>query len=170
MTATEIETNRLPIQEEASGEIRPYDVKRVRIRRLGTATLLGLNTSAAEGLMGSPTFWDFMREHGQQPRELSDKELHGGLFSDRQVVLTPLEIEGRPVEPLSDDGIIEFARMCVEGKIVREWETTTPREAAMNGVIVLDNTDAMPDSKYDTGPHYVDVLASSIPGYERKAS
>jgi hypothetical protein len=142
-----------------------HDVKRIRIGQYSGRVLLGLNQPAARDLMGTPTFWYHMDAQGQIPIFLRPDEMVDGLFSHAQAVLMPKVVDGERGPDLSEQQIGDFARMCVEGKIVRRW-AVPEAEAARHGVIVCDNRQALPDGPFDSGPQHSDVIAASLIHYE----
>lgn len=156
--------------ESLQSEVTPWpsDVKRIRIGQFGGRLLLGLNGPAARDLMSTPAFWYHMDDLGQVPIFLREDEMNPAYFSHRQAVLAPKRTEAASSErgpDLTDQQIIDFARMCVEGKIVRSW-AVPETEAAQRGVIVCDNRRVLPDNQFDTGPGNCDVIAASISSYE----
>jgi hypothetical protein len=149
----------------APERIAVSNVKRLRIGQYGGRLLLGLNAPAARDLMSTPAFWYHMDAVGQIPIFLREHEIIPGYFSKSQAVLMPKLIEGERGPDLTDQQITDFARMCVEGKIVRRWAVPS-EEAAQNGVIVFDNRRALPDDEFYPGPLNSDVIATSNVHYQ----
>lgn len=127
-------------------------VRRIRILPSSTGTRLGMDEPTAGALINSPELHNYLSERSVQSGVVlvSHADKTRGAFS-------PIQVEVQP--PLSEDEIIEFGRLCVDGTLVESWSPkllNIPQE----GVEVTDFRHGLPDSEVDRGRSYEQIASS----------